>query len=634
MCGIAGIVDFNGKKIDVHKVRAMCDSLKHRGPDGEGMYDNRLSDDLGQSASVVLGHRRLSIIDLEKGHQPMFNEDNTISLVYNGMIYNYKELKKDLEEKGHNFKTNSDTEVIIHLYEEKGEELVHYLRGMFSFALWDSSREKLLLARDIFGKKPLFYSYFNNRVVFASELQAMVKEDSIGRDVDITAIDRYLSYYCIPAPDTIYKDIKKVQPAHMIVVEKNKIKEICYWQIDFRKKIKMDIRDIENRLFDILKDAVRVRLISDVPLGVLLSGGVDSSSIVAIMNQVTTEKIKTFSIGFQEPGFNELPYAKTIAAKFGTEHHEFIVKPHIQEVLPKLIRHFGEPYGDSSAIPTYYLSQMASKNLKVVLNGDGGDEAFIGYNHYMLSLFSEKICANSFLKNSGLFNAVKFLTKNAPYNTIGGRINRFMGACDLNRGQRYKKWVCYYGDDMKEKLYSDEFKKELQYHMPEDLMSNIFMKNGDLNIVEASLLADLSINLPNDLLVKMDIASMANSLETRSPFLDKILMEFVASLPLNIRMKNFKLKYLLKDAMSGMLPSANLNRPKKGFVVPLRNWFRGELKDYLICMLTSGDARIKKIFNMHYVNELIKRHMDQSRDNSHYLWLLMALELWFREFER
>ena len=630
MCGIAGIVDFKGNSIDNSLLKAMCDAMIHRGPDDEGYY---FSNDSG--ASVGLGHRRLSIIDLERGHQPIFNEDKTTCIVHNGMIYNFKELKNYLEKSGHKFKTNSDSEVIVHLYEEKGEQFVEYLRGVFSLAIWDSAKQRLILAKDFLGKKPLFYSHFGNKVIFASELPALLKEGTISKDIDSASIDSYLTYLCIPAPNSIYRSIKKVQPAHMVIFEKEKKRNLCYWQLDFRKKININQHDATQELLRVLKQAVKIRLISDVPLGVLLSGGVDSSTVVALIREVTGEKIKTFSVGFRESDFNELPYARIVAKRFDTEHHEFFVEPHIQDLLPKLVRHFGEPFADSSAIPTYYLAHMASKHVKVVLNGDGGDEVFIGYRHHLANLLAEKI--NKFpyiLRNEILFNLVKLFTKQAPYNSSLGHIRRFAEAANLSRGERYKRWVCFYDDRMKQDLYSEEFKRELVNNVADDPILDIFEKNADLDVIEASLLADISVNLPNDLIVKMDIASMANSLEARSPFLDRQLIEFVASLPMEIKMKGFKLKYLLKSAVDDIVPHKNLYRPKKGFAVPLRYWFKGNLKSYLFGILLSDNARIRKIFNMEYVRKLVRQHVEGKRDYSHYLWLLLMLELWFLEFEK
>ena len=634
MCGIAGIVDFSGRKIDRSKIKAMCEAFKHRGPDDEGIYESSVNKGSNSRLSLALGHRRLSIIDLETGHQPIFNENKTICIVHNGMIYNFKQLRRDLEKNSHKFKTNSDAEVIVHLYEEKGEELVKYLKGTFSFAIWDSSRRKLLLAKDFLGKKPLFYSHFDNKVIFASGLSALFKEGTISKDIDLACIDSYLTYLCIPAPNSIYRSIKKVQPAHMLIFEKGKKREICYWRLDFRKKIDINQHDAIQELLRILKEAVRVRLISDVPLGVLLSGGVDSSTLVALIRQVSGEKIRTFSIGFKESNFDELPYARIVAERFSTEHHEFTVEPKIQDLLPKLVRHFGEPYADSSAIPTYYLAQMASKYVKVAFNGDGGDEVFIGYKHHLANLLAERVNKLPYiLRNGILLNTVKFFTKGAPYNSTIGHLRRFAEAFNLPRGQRYKSWVCFYNEGMKDNLYSEDFKREMKENVADDIISAIFKENTDLDVIEASLLADISVNLPNDLIVKMDIACMANFLEARSPFLDRQLVEFVASLPMEIKMKNFRLKYLLKSAVNNIVPHQNLYRPKKGFAVPLGHWFRKDLKTFLFDTLLNNSARIGKIFNMKYVRELIKQHVEGRRDYSHHLWLLLMLELWFLEFE-
>jgi len=633
MCGIAGIVDFTGRQVERSRVKAMCEALVHRGPDDEGIYESKASEGPRPNTSVIFGHRRLSIIDLETGHQPIFNEDGTVSVVHNGEIYNFKELRRDLEGRGHRFSTKSDTEVIVHLYEEKGEELVRDLRGMFSFALWDSKRERLILAKDFLGKKPLFYSHLGDRIIFASELSALLKEGTIPKDIDISSIDSYLRYLCIPAPDTIYRHVKKVRPAHMLIFEKGKRRETCHWQIDFRKRIDIGEEEATSRLMDILKDSVRTRLVSDVPLGVMLSGGVDSSSVLGLMGQVTREKIKTFSIGFKESDYNELPYARIAAKRFDTDHHEFIVEPRIQELLPKLVRHFGEPYADSSAIPTYYLAQMTSQYVKVALNGDGGDEVFIGYKHHLANLLAEKIGGLPRpLRSRGLFKMVEMVTKNASYNSRAGHLRRFAEAASLPRGERYKRWVCYYSDEMRNNLYTESFKNDLKSVIVDDLIVDIFKENADLNVLEASLLTDISVNLPSDLIPKMDIACMANSMEARSPFLDKRVMEFVASLPVEIKMRNFKLKYLLKTTMDGIVPDENLYRAKRGFAAPIRHWLRRDLKSYLGEVLLTGEPQIGRIFDMDYVEKIVKQHADGTRDYSHHLWLLLMLELWFKEF--
>lgn len=634
MCGIAGTVDFSGRKIEDSTVRRMCGELKHRGPDDEGIYNNALETDKKSSVSVIFGHRRLSIIDLEKGHQPIFNEDRTVCLVYNGMIYNYKELRNELVKLGHRFRTNSDTEVIVHLYEEKGERFAEFLRGMFGLAIWDSKEEKLILARDFIGKKPLFYTQLNNKVIFCSELRAMLEDKTIPREIDHVSIDNYLTHISIPAPRSIYKNIKKVKPAHMVIFDKKGKRESRYWQLDFQKKIVISEKDAVSEVLRILKESVKLRLVSDVPLGVLLSGGVDSSSIVAIARQVARGEIKTFSVGFEESAYNELPYARTIADKFNTKHHECVVKPNVKDILPKLVRHFGEPYGDSSAIPTYYLAEMAHRHVKVALNGDGGDETFIGYKHYFLNLIAERVYRLSKrLKVSASLNAVSGLADKFSYDSLANRITRFAGSASLPAGERYKRWVSVYGDDTKKGLYSEKFKEKLNKEKIPDLISDLFSENAHLDIIETALFADISVNLVNDLLVKMDISCMAHGLEARSPLLDRTLIEFVASLPVNVKMRNFQLKYLLKTAMKDIVPRENLHRTKKGFSVPLSSWLKGELNSMLHDVILEDGARIHEIFNKEYIKSIYNQHMSGKRPYPHHLWLLLMLELWFREFE-
>jgi asparagine synthase (glutamine-hydrolysing) len=388
MCGIVGIANSGARPIDESALHNMCDAIVHRGPDDEGFYVNASANQ--STASVGLGMRRLSIIDLSTGKQPIHNEDKTVWVVLNGEIYNHGELRRELEAKGHRFYTKSDTEAIVHAYEEYGEDVPKRLDGMFAFALWDQKEEKLLLARDRVGKKPLLYSIIGTELVFASEFQAIIRNPRISRQVNLDAISHYLSFMCVPAPITAFVDVRKLEPGHLLVWRSGEVKTRRYWSLNFKDKLEIDEREAGEQVVQKLREAVRVRLMSDVPLGAFLSGGVDSSAVVALMSELSGERVKTFSIGFEEQEFNELSHARRVAERFGTDHHEFIVRPNAVEVLPTLVRHYGEPYADSSAIPTYYLSRMTRQHVTVALNGDGGDECFAGYERYAAMRISER----------------------------------------------------------------------------------------------------------------------------------------------------------------------------------------------------------------------------------------------------
>ena len=624
MCGIAGIVRSDGAPVDRELVARMNEAIRHRGPDDDGFYF---------SAGVGLGMRRLSIIDLKGGQQPIHNQDHTAWIVFNGEIYNYRELREQLEKLGHKFYTDSDTEAIVHAYDQYGTDCPKYLRGMFAFAIWDERAKSLFLARDRVGKKPLLYAELNGELVFGSEFTALLQHPGISRDIDFEAIHHYLSFICVPAPLTAYRAIRKLEPGHYLLWRAGEIKTERYWQVDFSKKISIDEEEAGERVVDLLREAVRIRLMSEVPLGAFLSGGIDSSAVVALMAQESPERIKTFSIGFDEQDFSELHHARRVAEHVGADHHEFIVRPDAMEVLPTLVEHYGEPFADSSAIPSYYVSKETRAYVTVALNGDGGDECFAGYQRYAAMNLAQKY-ANlpGALRQGVIAKVVKALPGfDARQNPLR-KAKRFVAAASLPPVERYLRWVSAFDEEAKQKLYSDDFRHETANFRTAGILEPWFAKVNGAGIVDALLLTDTMTYLPNDLLVKMDIASMAVSLEARSPFLDHHLMEFAASLPERLKLRRLTTKYLLKRVLTKLVPAENLNRSKMGFGVPIGHWFRGVMQPFLRETLLSEKALSRGLFQPEMVRRLIDQHVTVKADHSHQLWSLLMLELWFERF--
>jgi asparagine synthase (glutamine-hydrolysing) len=507
----------------------MCEAVRHRGPDEDGYY---------VKGSVALAMRRLAIIDLKGGQQPIYNEDRTAAIVFNGEIYNYRELRERLEKLGHRFYTDSDTEAIIHAYDRYGADCPKYLRGMFAFAIWDEKRQELFLARDRVGKKPLLYAQVNGQLIFGSEFSALLLHPDISREIEPEAIHYYLSFMCVPAPLTAYRAIKKLEPGHSLRYRRGEIKIERYWQPDFSKKIKISEEEAGERAVSILREAVRLRLISEVPLGAFLSGGIDSSAVVALMSEESSDPVKTFSIGFEEQDFSELHHARRVAQHVGAEHHEFIVRPRALEVLPTLVEHYGEPYADSSAIPTYYVSRETRKHVTVALNGDGGDECFAGYERYAAMRLAERYHRlPGLLRESLIGQAVGLLPTSELRRSRVRDVKRFLRAASQPKVERYLRWVSVFDRDAKRELYSENFRRATDGFDAAALIEPWFAKANGAGIVDAALLADTMTYLPNDLLVKVDIASMAVSLEARSPFLDHHVIEFAASLPEGLKLR-------------------------------------------------------------------------------------------------
>ena len=625
MCGITGFVNNSGRSADRGVLEAMNCQIVHRGPDDDGFYVN------GEAA---LAMRRLSIIDVAGGHQPMRNADGTKWIVYNGEIYNYQELRADLEERGHSFYTNSDTEAIVHLYDEHGPSCVNFLRGMFAFAIWDETDRSLFLARDRVGKKPLLYSHQSNGdLIFGSEFQAVLKHPSVSRDVDSTAIDAYLSYLCVPAPMTAFRAIRKLEPGHWLKWKNGQVETQRYWLPDFSKKLKISEADAIDETTRIVRESTKLRLISEVPLGAFLSGGVDSSIIVALMAQESSSPVKTFSIGFDEEDYSELKYARRVAEHVGAEYNEFVVRPNALDVIPTLVEHYGEPYADSSAVPTYYVAKETRKHVTVALNGDGGDESFAGYERYAAMRLAEAYRRIPRVLRGAL---VEFPAGLLPASELKrSRLRdgkRFLNAAGLPTAERYVRWMSSFDRKAKKGIYTDAFASTINGTDASAIIGSWFDRAAGTGIVDAAMFTDQMTYLPNDLLVKVDIATMANSLEARSPFLDHKVIEFAASLPDTLKMRGRETKSLLKKVAARLVPSDVIYRRKMGFGVPIGKWFRGEMKGFLREVLLSERSLNRGVIRPEVVTTYVEQHIAGQRDYAFQLWTLLMLELWFQRF--
>jgi asparagine synthase (glutamine-hydrolysing) len=626
MCGICGAYNFGSREpVAKNTIEKMCQTLVHRGPDDLGTY---------LSGNIGLGHRRLSIIDLNTGQQPIFNEDKTIVIVFNGEIYNFLELRRHLESKGHTFYTKTDSEAIIHLYEEYGRDCVNHLRGMFAFAIWDEKNRKLLLARDRVGKKPLVYAMINGSFIFASEMKAILEWPGFKPSTNPEAIHYFVTYQYIPSPLTIFKEIQKLPPASVLECPANgKIEVSRYWELDFRNKIKVNEAEAADLVREKLTEAVKMRLLSDVPLGAFLSGGLDSSIIVGLMSRLSSQPVKTFSIGFAEDDFSEVSYARLVAKHFNTQHQEFIVKPNAMEILPKLIWHYNEPFGDSSALPSYYVARETKRFVTVALNGDGGDENFAGYLRYRANMLAARL---DFLKPLLANRAVKKMISSLPHHehqkNLLRAFKRFALAMGETPARRNIAWHCIFDQQYQSQLYSESFKKTIAATDSYQYLTAVFNGAKADNLLDQLLYTDIMTYLPEDLLVKMDIACMANSLEGRSPFLDHEFMELSASLPASFKLHGQQSKYILKKAFSAILPPEILKRGKMGFGVPIEKWFRRELKDYVRDILLSQRSLQRGYFRQEFIAQLIQQHSDGKMNHGYRLWNLLSLELWHQVF--
>ncbi len=627
MCGITGKIYFNDNIVSEQDILLMNEKIKHRGPDDGGAY-------VSPDKKVGLGHRRLSIIDLSPlGHQPM-NYMDRYWIVFNGEIYNFQEKREMLQKEGYSFKSKTDTEVIMALYDKFGKKCLEHLRGMFAFAIYDEKEKTIFCARDRIGKKPFKYYLNDNVFIFASELKAIITQKEYKKEPDYIAIHHYLTFQYCPAPLTGFKDIKKLEPAHYLFIDlkTRKIEKEKYWKLNYSKKLNLSEEEWKKRIMEKLEECVRLRMIADVPLGAFLSGGIDSSAIVGMMSKLSDKPVKTFSIGFKEDNYNELPYARMIAEKFKTDHREFIVEPNAIELLPMLVKQYEEPYADSSALPTYYVSKMTRDFVTVALNGDGGDENFAGYHSYRFFKITLLYDHFKFFHKYLVLPISKFLAKKIKRDFFN-KVYRFAKILSKNPSRRFANLMCHFDNEMKSNLYSEKMKELTKNIDSFDILSQKIDESGISNKMDQIFYADLNSYLPECLMPKVDIATMAVALEGRSPFLDHEFIELICKMPSKLKIKalNNK-KYILKKALEGFIPNEILYRPKKGFGIPLDSWFRKELKSYAYAKLLSEKAISRKLFREKAIKDILDKHCDMKINSECCIWNLLMLEIWFEEY--
>ena len=623
MCGIAGFVESSsvadpfGPDDSRDLIHRMCDVIRHRGPDDEGVL---------VSDGVALGMRRLSIIDLSTGHQPIHNEDKTVWIVFNGEIYNFRELRRELEAAGHRFYTSTDTEAIVHAYEEWGTAAMGRLRGMFGLAIWDTRARRLLVARDRIGIKPLHYAAVGGRLYFGSEIKSLLCAPDLPRDLDADAFDHYLSFLYTPRDGSIFQSVRKLPPGHLLTWADGRLRVERYWQLPAEETFEGSETDASVALFDVLIDAVRSHLVSDVPLGAFLSGGVDSSLVVGLMAQTSGARVKTFSIGFDEPAFDELEHARRVANHFGTDHHEFVVKPDAISILDRLVAHFDEPFADSSAIPTWYVSEMARRHVTVVLSGDGGDELFGGYDRYVPH---PRVVAFDRYGRGPLRRVAATAASALPHGSRGKDFLRHVGRD--NRG-RYLDTIRFFSADEKPALLSNDLQNRLQQPDPEARLARHFARFARLPWASQMMRFDAETYLPDDVLTKVDRMSMAHSLESRVPLLDNDVIAFASRLPAAFKIKNGRRKHVLKKVAARLLPRDLVDRRKQGFGVPLGVWFRGNLRELFADTLLSPASLGRGYFQPAFVRRLVDDHLAGRRDHTLRLWQLVVFERWHQQY--
>ena len=621
MCGIAGFIDhsFSVREERLAILDRMCRTMIHRGPDDQG---------LKLIGSAALGMRRLSIIDLVGGRQPMSGEDGSVTVISNGEIYNFRELRERLEALGHRFQTNSDTEAIVHGYEEFGPSCVNNLRGMFSLAVWDEKANSLFLARDRVGKKPLYYTTTpDGSFVFASELKALLEHPKVQRDIDNEALDAYLTLGYVPEPLSIFRAVRKLLPGNHLIFANGAVQTEQYWDFDYQVSEPRSEADYRDELRQILDEAVRIRLVSDVPLGAFLSGGVDSSAVVGLMARHMGQPVKTFSIGFNEDSYNELKYARLTAKKFGTEHHEFFVTPKICDVVDEIVRHFDEPFADSSAIPTYMVSKLAREHVTVVLSGDGGDELFAGYNRYLVEQDRRAFALVPRFIRQGVMEPLSLRL------THSARGRNLLHNIAQDPIDRYLDSVSVFTSLNRRLLYTPDFYKTLK--VPSFVSERFnrcagLIKTGEQ--LDQLLYIDSKVYLPGDILTKVDRMSMAASLEVRAPLLDQKLIQFMGRVPVDLKIARGETKRIFKKAISDLIPEEILTRPKQGFGIPIPQWINQELRGWMRETLSDPLTQQRGYFDYGYVNLLLEEHERGRRDHGRALWTLLMLELWHRTF--
>jgi asparagine synthase (glutamine-hydrolysing) len=615
MCGICGVYNFGtGEPADPVALKRATDAMAHRGPDDEGFY---LDGVLG------LGNRRLSIIDLPGGHQPIANEDESVWITFNGEIYNYRDLRPDLLARGHQFRTNSDTETILHLYEEYDLKCLDHLRGMFAFAIWDSRKRRLFLARDRLGVKPLFYRLDPGRLAFASELRTLRELLPRAPEIDPQSVYDFFGFRYIPAPRTFYHGVEKLLPGHFLVAEPGGAHSQAYWDIPPEEETAKPAKEIAAEIVEQLRESVRLRLIADVPLGVFLSGGTDSSAVVAFMAELGARPLRTYSVGFDESEYSELPYARAVAERYSTEHHELIVKPeHLCEELPRLVAFRDEPIAEPTDVALYLVSRLAAQSVKVVLAGEGADELFAGYPKHTADRLAGLVSAFP----QGITRA---LIRWLPYRQR--RLKTALEALSIrDEAERAVTWFASFSPEERENLFAPEFLAQVDPSHPARVFERYLEKVRDRSPLKRMLYADLKVWLPDNLLLRGDQMTMAASIEERGPFLDHRLVEMAARLPTRLLTRGFRTKALLKDALRPYVPEEALFRRKVGFRVPVGEWFRKPLRPLVADLLLSAQSAARGYFNPRSMERFVREHFDGVRDRQKQLWALVNFELWCR----
>ncbi len=627
MCGIAGWANLENKPSQNGEavLHAMCERMKHRGPDSEGLWTDE---------TVALGMRRLSIIDLHTGEQPVYSEDKSIVVVMNGELYNFREVRADLEKRGHKFETNTDTEILPHLYEEYGDAMLEHINGMFAFALWDKRKRKLLIARDRFGEKPLYYGVFDGKLIFASEPKVLLANPAVKAEINLDSLRSYLSFDYVPAPHSIYKNIYKLPAAHLLILEKGEVKTRRYWNLSWQKSsTNSSLSDKAKELRELLADAVRMRLVSDVPLGILLSGGVDSSTVAALATQFSTEKVKTFSIGFEEDSFDESKYARQVAKHLDTEHYEEKLSV---EKAADLITEIGtwldEPLSDGSLIPTLLLSRFVKKHVTVALGGDGGDEIFAGYPMY----YAHKVAdiygkVPGFLRNGLIEPIVNNLPVSNRNMSFDYKAKRFVAASKYDLVTRHHSFFGSFSIDEQQDLLNKDVLAQTSSDIYKDAKDLLKICDAPTEIEQMQFL-DINYYMAEDILTKVDRASMAVSLEVRAPFLDPRVAQFAASIPLEYKLKGSVGKYILKKAVEPLLPKNILHRPKKGFGIPIAEWLKGRLNPLMHDLLAPDRLKNQGLFDEKFVEKLMKEHETNVASHHKQLWTLLVFQLWYDNF--
>jgi asparagine synthase (glutamine-hydrolysing) len=628
MCGICGVVFTEpDRAVDAKLIESMSTTIMHRGPDEQGIYVD---------GSVGLGSRRLSIIDLEGGRQPIHNEDKTIWVVFNGELYNYPELTNSLSRRGHHFYTYSDTEVIVHAYEEFGDEFLQHLNGMFALALWDSRRQRLVLARDRMGIKPLYYALHDGALIFGSELKTILTYPGIPRLVDLVALNEYLSFEYVPTPRTIFQGISKLPPGHALSFSQGRMQIWQYWDVNLARSENIQPKrlvEYETELAEILKEVVRKEMVSDVPVGVLLSGGIDSSAVAALMSEAAPERVKSFSIRFDDPSFDESHYARQVASHLGTEHYELTLTSKMAlDLVPQVGKFLDEPLGDSSFLPTFLLSQFTRNYVKVALGGDGGDELFAGYStlqaHRLVEYYESLL--PGFVRHRLVPSVVDRLPVSFDNISWDFKLRRFIAGRGLPLVVRHHLWLGSFTPAQKQGLLQPwvQLREKDTYQVAFDYQRNSQAKEA----LNQLLYDDMKLYLEGDILPKVDRASMANSLEVRVPFLNHTLVEYVSGLPHSLKLRGLTTKYILRQVMRDRLPDAILQRGKKGFNMPVAKWLTGSLAPLVRDMLSKERLEREGFFNPAYVQQLVNEHLTGQRDHRKLLWTLLMFELWYEQW--